>query len=111
MNRFTITPQNEWRIFMKLYKVLVCVALLPFLLACDGHKDDAVECEVVISYLDQDYTAAERDDTKRKAHRDALEEACEIACKDVDSCERECVKSAVVKSSKCIDVYTKAEVK
>ena len=97
---------------MKLFKVLVCVAFLPFLLACDGHrKDDSVECQISISYLDQEYSAVERDDTKAEAYREALEEACEIACKDVDSCERECKQKAVVKSSKCVDLITKEEIK
>ncbi|MBR4984679.1 MAG: hypothetical protein IKY83_02935 [Proteobacteria bacterium] len=96
---------------MKLYKALACATLLPILLGCTpAGADDSIECTLEIEYMNQVYTASDRDDTKPEAHREALEEACELACKDVDSCERECVKTGVVKSEKCMNLITKEEI-
>ena len=63
--------------------------------------DDPIICSVEINYQGKDYGGHDKGDTNEEALHDAKEEACERACRDVDTCERTCMETAVVKNYEC----------
>lgn len=68
---------------------------------------DPIVCNVQISWQNNTYDGLDDGKSLKRARREAINEACEIACGDDDSCEENCSKNANILSSHCTDLRTR----